>query len=66
MANWAHTKGKRLTAAETKRVQLERGCLTCEGALLRMAQRELFSPWRWIPCGYICDRCNTIIWESPQ
>lgn len=35
-------------------------CAQCNVRLIRIAEREVFPPYNWIPAGWECGTCNYI------
>lgn len=59
MTMWVYLADRRITKKEVEQLQSkQRQCFSCEGKLLRMAERCDYPPYQWVPNGYICSKCN--------
>jgi hypothetical protein len=65
MTMFAYYTGDRLKKVTATRIKTERGCASCDGILLRLAERNLQIPYAWHPIGYICNKCNTMYRGEP-
>ena len=63
MDMWMYSTDRRLRKSEITELRGTRRCLSCQGFLLRLAERENYAPYHWIPTGYICSACNTMYLE---
>lgn len=63
MTTYVYTSERRMTAYEARSVNQERVCPICGVRLARIAERELFYPWRWKPSGRVCTSCNAMYME---
>jgi hypothetical protein len=55
-----YTAEKPLKASERAQVEIDRSCIVCGSHLLRLAEREQWHPYHWMPCGYVCSSCNRV------
>lgn len=63
MKTWLYAADRRLTVAEQNSQPRDKTCLLCGGRLLRLAERETYRPYQWVPTGYVCSACNGVYLE---
>lgn len=64
MAYWFFSAESRVTHANVVDIE-QRLCPRCEaGYLNRLAERNKFPPYRWVPIGYRCDSCGQAVIET--
>jgi len=56
---------RNISDAEQSALLLLKGCASCGHKLLRLAERMDYPPYQWVPSGYICTFCHTILMEVP-
>lgn len=60
MVMWWYLPTQRISAAVARSIPRDKLCLSCLGPLARIAERNIKAPYMWVPCGYICTKCNTM------
>jgi predicted RNA-binding Zn-ribbon protein involved in translation (DUF1610 family) len=55
---------ERLKAAAVREIVVSRACPDCGSHLLRIAVREMFAPYHWIPSGYQCSTCSFVLLDE--
>ena len=60
MGMWLYTPVSRVTPTQASKLAVVRKCTACDGNLLRLAERAWTKPYKWVPMGFICDKCNTV------
>jgi len=64
MAVWMYERGRRLKPTEASRIRIGKRCPSCDEPMLRLAMRERWHPYHWMPCGWICTACNVLYEET--
>jgi uncharacterized protein with PIN domain len=60
MVMWRFLADHRLTKAQADSQPRDKTCMECGARLLRLAERESHRPYRWLPSGYVCTKCNAV------
>lgn len=65
MVMWRYMADRRLTLKEARAPKDAKLCLCEAPEWARIAERMGAPNYQWVPCGYICVGCNTIIIGVP-